>query len=396
MAKEKNFKKNFSFDDLEIEKLKKEELSKVPSLKKVKDDFDITYKQKPKEKILEEKPAEKKSLITRIFKKISLKWSEFTNSKIGKILFSNSLSYAVSLACAAVAVSGLFTPISPLIIATAGITAMGVGIQAVNETIKIHNLRRLHKESNLLVQNRNAKAKQNYILSLEPSLNKILENELVKIPEKEKKLNIDKYQVNSKNFKSLGIVLANNVGGLTSSISSAIVQGASGNVLGILKATSYGVLTSVSLITGGLSEKEKIGIKSIFKLSINEEWKKKDTPNYQNLEQLENYTKKQTLQTLALKKLITDKDYWSMKDEDKRQKFKEIKNNFEKGIEEKGFKAFFAENKIIVDDKKENYLKDFGKVMDPLYEKPSKAKEYSHLARAMNKKVKSANRSITH
>jgi len=345
-----------------------------------------------------------KSSITKIFDKLKNTWNRFRESKAGKILFSNSLSYAVSLISAAIAVSGLFTPISPLIIAAAGVAAISVGIQAITETIKIRNLRKLHKENNLLVQNRNAKAEQDYILTLEPRLNNILKNELYAPPEKEKALSSVKYQINSKNLENVGIVLANNIGGLTYTVSNAIVQGASGNVVGILKATGYGILTSASLITGGLSEKEKIEIQTIFKLNINEECKKKDTPTYQNLDQLESYTKEQILQTLVLKKLITDKNYWSMKDEDKRQKFKEIKDNFDIEVQEKGFQAFFEKNKIIIDTKKESYIKNFKRMLDPFYKNPDKAKEYSPLATAMNnskkqkvqsKKVQSKNNIIT-
>lgn len=330
----------------------------------------------------------KKSRFRIILDKINNNWNRFTESKIGKILLSNSLNYAISLTGAVIAVSGLFTPVSPIVITVAAITAVGVGIQAINETVKIRNLRKLHKENNLLVQNRNAKVQQDYILSLEPSLNDILKSELFTPPKKEKDLNSDKYKVTSKNLKSVGIVLTNNVAGITSAISTAIVQGASGNVLGVLRATGYGILTSISLITGGLSEKEKNRIRTIFKLNINEECKKHDTPDYKNLDQLEKYTKEQILQTAVLKKLITDKNYWKMKDHDKREKFHEIRNNFIYEIRNNGFNDFCNKNKISLNIEKESYAKDIGRVMNPFYEKPSKAQEYSNLANVMNKKRK--------
>ncbi|HJD63350.1 MAG TPA: hypothetical protein LFW14_07455 [Rickettsia endosymbiont of Degeeriella rufa] len=390
MNKEKNIKQNFSFDDLEIEKLKS--------------NFDKTYQQESKKKILE-KPLEKKSKIAQFFGNVwskfknskvgkflgktfkiieffKNKWDKFTQSKVGKILLSNSLNYAISLTGAVIAVSGLFTPVSPIVITVAAVTAVGVGIQAVNETVKIRNLRKLHKENNLLVQNRNAKAQQDYILSLEPRLKDSLKSELFTPPKKEKDFNSDKYKISSKNLKSIGIVFSNNIAGITSAISTAIIQGASGNVLGILKATGYGIMTSVSLITGGLSEKEKKGIETIFKLNINEECKKHDTPDYKNLDQLEKYTKEQILQTAVLKKLITDKNYWKMKDNDKREKFHEIRNN--------GFNDFCNKNKVSLNIEKESYAKDIGRVMNPFYEKPNKAQEYNNLANVMNKRRRAA------
>ncbi|WP_342224850.1 hypothetical protein [Rickettsia endosymbiont of Urophora cardui] len=355
MNKENNIKKNFSFDDLEIEKLKS--------------NFDKTYQQESEKKILE-KPLETKSKIAQFFGNVwgkfknskvgkflgktfkiidffKNKWDKFTQSKVGKILLSNSLNYAISLTGAVIAVSGLLTPVSPIVITAAAVTAVGVGIQAVNETVKIRNLRKLHKENNLLVQNKNAKAQQDYILSLEPRLKDSLKSELFTPPKKEKDLNSDKYKISSKNLKSIGIVFSNNIAGITSAISTAIIQGASGNVLGILKATGYGIMTSVSLITGGLSEKEKKGIKTIFKLNINEECKKHDTPDYKNLDQLEKYTKEQILQTAVLKKLITDKSYWTMKDNDReREKFQEIRNTFIGEIRNNGFNDFCNKNKV--------------------------------------------------
>lgn len=328
----------------------------------------------------------KKSRFRIILDKINNNWNRFTESKVGKILLSNSLNYAISLTGAVIAVSGLFTPVSPIVITVAAITAVGVGIQAINETVKIRNLRKLHKKNNLLVQNRNAKAQQDYILSLEPRLKDSLKNELFTPPKKEKDLNSDKYKISSKNLKSIGIVLTNNVAGITS----AIVQGASGNVLGVLKATGYGILTSVSLITGGLSEKEKNRIRTIFKLNINEECKKPDTPDYKNLDQLEKYTKEQILQTAVLKKLITDKNYWKMKDNDKKEKFHEIRNTFIGEIRNNGFNDFCNKNKVSLNIEKESYAKDIGRVMNPFYEKPNKAQEYSNLANVMNKRRRSA------
>ncbi|MGI4752797.1 MAG: hypothetical protein ACRYE8_03605 [Janthinobacterium lividum] len=77
----------------------------------------------------------KKSRFRIILDKINNNWNRFTESKIGKILLSNSLNYAISLTGAAIAVSGLFTPVSPIVITVAAITAVCVGIQAINETI---------------------------------------------------------------------------------------------------------------------------------------------------------------------------------------------------------------------------------------------------------------------
>jgi len=245
----------------------------------------------------------KKSSIRKIFNKLKSYWASFRESKIGKILFSNSLSYAVSVASIAIAVSGLFTPISPIIIAVAVVSGVSVGIQAINETLKVHslrklhkenNLRKLHKENNLLVHNRNAKSQQDYILSLEPSLKDILKNELYTPQTAGKDSTQDKYQLNVNKLKSTGRIFRNNIGG-AANLAASIIKGASGNVLDILKATGYGIVTTASLIIDGLTEKEKIEIKTIFKLNINEEYKKQDTPIYENLEQLENYTKNQAL-----------------------------------------------------------------------------------------------------
>ncbi|WP_422229300.1 hypothetical protein [Rickettsia endosymbiont of Halotydeus destructor] len=326
-----------------------------------------------------------KSRIKQVFDKIKSVWNSFKESKTGKILFSNSFSYALSLGGVAIALSGIFAPISPIIIAGASIAATGVGIQAVNETLKIHSLRKLQKENNLLVQNRNAKTTQDYILSLEPNLKNALKNALFMPQLKQKNPNKNKYNINSQKLSSTGRVLANNIGGVAS-IARNIIEGASGNVVAILKATGYGVLTTASLITGGLSEKEKNDIQKMFKLNINTEYQKQDTPNYKNLKQLEEFTKKQTLQTLALKKLITDKYYWKIKDVDKQEKFYEIEKEFKEEINKDGLKAFLAKKELNIDNNKVNYKRDFTRGLDPFYEKPTKAHEYTPLTEAMKAK----------
>lgn len=177
----------------------------------------------------------KKSSMRKIFNKLKSYWTNFRQSKIGKILFSNSLSYAVSAASIAIAVSGLFTPISPIIIAVAIVSGVSVGIQAINETLKVHSLRKLHKENNLLVHKRNAKSQQDYILSLEPSLKDILKNELYTAQTAGKDSNQDKYQLNVNKWKSTGRIFGNNLGG-AANLAASIIKGASGNVLDIARS----------------------------------------------------------------------------------------------------------------------------------------------------------------
>ncbi|HJD56382.1 MAG TPA: hypothetical protein LFW21_07260 [Rickettsia endosymbiont of Pyrocoelia pectoralis] len=331
----------------------------------------------------------KKSRVRELFDKSKAKWNYFTNTKVGKVLFSNSFNYAVTVACIAVAASGLFAPVAPLVIATASVAAVGMGINAITETLKIRNLRKLHKENNLLVQHRNAKVQQDIMLSLEPNLNNILGKELYVPSLKNENYGKDKYKIdkNVERAKNTMRVITNNIPGFVGT-AAAIAAGASGNVIAILKATGYGVVNSVSLISGSLNEEEKREVKAIFKSNINEEYKKKDTPHYQNLAQLEDYSKKQILQTLALKKLITDENYWTMKDEEKQQKFREIKNNFDLEISNKGLKAFLEKHQVLLDDKKENYAKSFKRTLNPFYENPDKAQEYSSLAHAMNNNSK--------
>ncbi|MGX6960577.1 MAG: hypothetical protein ACIPMY_05115 [Rickettsia endosymbiont of Pentastiridius leporinus] len=331
----------------------------------------------------------KKPRIRKGFDKLKAKWDYFTNTKVGKILFSNSFNYAVTLACITVAASGFFTPVSPIVVATASVAAIGIGINAITETLKIRNLSKLHKENNLLVQNRNAKAQQDMILSLEPNLNNILGKELYVPSSKNENYSKDKYKIdkNTDRAKNTMRVITNNIPGLVDT-AATIAAGVSGNVIAILKANGYGVVNSVSLINSSLNEEGRREVKTIFKLNINEEYKKKDTPHYQNLEQLENYATKQALQTLALKKLITDKNYWNMKDEDKLQKFQEIKNNFNSEINKEGLKPFLEKNKIWLDNKKQTYKGNFKRMLNPFYENPDKAQEYSTLTRAIGRSKK--------
>jgi hypothetical protein len=356
--------------------------------KGAKDDIDLLKKPgksgfesttSPLEK-LEDKTLKKKSRISRFFSKISAGASYLKNTKIGKILLSSALSYTVSIVFISLAFAAVFSPLSPLAIAIGVIGLAGIGSSLIYETYKIHSLRKLQKERNLLVQNRNAKSVQDYILDLNPNLKTILRNEINTIPTGKHNAAKPKYKIKSKKLETVTQTIANNIGGVgyfAGYIASGVLTN---NVIAILKATTYGVMATRSLITSGLSAAKRNDLDTIFKATINAENKNADTPYYKNLKELEDATKEQLIQTIALKELITypsdknssDKSYWHMSDDEKREKFAEIKSNITAEVAKKnGLKAVLEKNNYLLDTGKANPLKAFKNALNPFYKEPT-------------------------
>ena len=64
------------------------------------------------------------------------------------------------------------------------------------------------------------------------------------------------------------------------------------------------------------------------KTQIDQERDKSDTPGYNNIRELRQATRTQRIQAMALQKLTTDKDYWTMSPAQKKLNFKNIRNKF--------------------------------------------------------------------
>ena len=101
------------------------------------------------------------------------------------------------------------------------------------------------------------------------------------------------------------------------------------------------------------------------KTQIDQERDKSDTPGYNNIRDLRQATRSQRIQTMALQKLTTDKDYWAMSPAQKKAKFQEYREQVSQTE-----KAVSIPTNIFTRGIKKlrSLIKDVGRAHDPFSE----------------------------
>ncbi|XVN42072.1 MAG: hypothetical protein RCG15_05165 [Candidatus Rickettsia vulgarisii] len=376
-------KKN-SFDDLEVEKRRKESLSNSKESLRSHDDLSIKSPKLSEEEFFKkfeknEEIAKPKSRIRRFISyvgnvnkiKSGVNW--FLDSKIGKILTGTATGRAMTVGFAILTLSSAFSPAAPIVLAMAGVSLAAVAVGVAVDTYKTRSLRKLATESNLLVKNRGNIDKQKQLFKIDPSLEKILDKQLNKSTNE---IVDDKYKIDytTEIAKEIKNALVNNTPSIANFVVSASIA-ATGNVISILKAIKDGTIMVSSLSYSGYSAKQGIDLVTALKINVNNELKHQDVGHYDNLQELGNIVKNQEIQTLAITGLMCDKNYFKLTDQQKRDKFEEYKENITK----------LKKNEKV---KKEGYLGDFAKAHNPFYEQPSKVSEYTELTKAIANRAK--------
>jgi len=277
--------------------------------------------------------------VTAIFKlsdKAGKKWEKFKDTKLGKAFTIGTgvaVSRVASIVLASLTIAGLVSPASPAVaiaIGVIGLTTVAIGV--IMDTARTRATRQLQKENQLLVKNRTAKSIQDQIFKLDPSLNEILKDELYQ-PITTGKKSVKKRYIRE---RSATTEVAKDVGkaffkqGLN--IVSTVLEAVKPKGINIVKAVGSFIL---SLATESRHNMSIRTVQKQFKTQIDQERDKSDTPGYNNFKDLRQATRSQRIQTMALQKLITDKDYWTMSSEQKKAKFQEYReqiNQTEKAV----------------------------------------------------------------
>lgn len=340
--------------------------TKKPLKKGSKDDFDVVYHTPLPSK------EEKRSGISRFF-------SYIIESKAGKVLFGTALSRGITIVFTTAVLSGIFPPAIPFAVTAAIISLTAVAVGAIVDTIRTRSLRKLAEESDLLVKNRTALSKQEYILqNLNPELSEILKDQLDKPePQQHRK---DKDYIGSGKTANVSQVLLDSVPSAANLTLNSIIAVATGNPVEIAKAISAGTMTAAALIGGGAVAKSAVNVAKGLKLHINEE--RLRTKKYKNVDELRKNVRKQEIQSMALEQLLQDKDYFKFTPEEKRAKFQELTETLKK------------QQSQPVAKKSDSILSDLGRAHDPFYVQPT-LKPNSGLTKAMaSEKAEESVRSI--
>ena len=331
--------------------------------------------------------------VSGLLTKAGNKWEKFEETKPGQVLKVTTgvaVSRVVSIVLASLTIAGLLSPVSPAIaiaIGVIGLVTVAVGVAM--DTARTRATRQLQKENNLLVKNRTAKSTQEQILQLEPSLNQILKDELYQPLTNGKKSITERY-ITTPSDKSAKIEVAKGIGKAflkhSLHIVPIILEAVATKGANLLRA--FGSF-ALSIATESRHNVSISTVQNQLKTQIDSERNKSDTPGYNNFTDLRQATRSQRIQTMALQKLITDKQYWTMSPEQKIAKFKEIKADIAKtekavsipkNIFAKGVKLFTS------------ILKDMGRAHNPFseYATPGKIKieKHSDLTKAMEAQAK--------
>ncbi len=284
----------------------------------------------------------KESRGARIFDFIGKQWTNFQESRLGKVfavLTGKALGRAVTIGIACLTIAGITGPAAPVVaiaLGTLGLASVVIG--AVIDTIKTRNIRKLKKENNLLVQNRVAKSTQEYILHLHPELPNILKDQL-HIPRRDaNQKSIKERYINPQNeSQSLPKVLAEVALKQGASVAAVVISGVATGGISVVKdgvditKNAGQVLYSIAMETKNKLDVEAVSL--LCQKQIDSERDKEDTPGYNNLKELKQETREQRIQTMALKKLSAelyqqrpDGSFRKLSDEEVKSKFNQIKS----------------------------------------------------------------------
>ena len=300
-----------------------EESSKAPSNSDTTDSSDV----------VKAKPKKKKSIVRLAFglvgQNIKAVWSYISETHLFKILTSNAVANGVTVTFAILALAGVTaTPFGPLVVGLlAGVALASVAIKVVIDAVQARSLRRLEKENNLLVKNRDVKEQQVNILKDNPKLENILKDQLLQPESRERKNSVTQRlaQDTSKNqvvAKGVGKALLKQGLDIGLAILNSIVTAGAALVVKIA-----GIV--MSLFSLGMEVKATVNVDTVrhdLKKQIDSERDKADTPGYNNIKDLKAQVREQRIQTMVLKELVNDKNYPSMSPEQIKTRFVEIKD----------------------------------------------------------------------
>lgn len=326
-----------------------------------------------------------KERLDNISKEAKGYWEKFQETTVGKafkIATGSTVGRAVTTVTSSLALATAVTALAPVGIAIASAAIVAVGVEALSDTLQVRTIRNLEKENSLLVKNRTAKDVQDYILNLEPKLTKALTSELY-LPIRDNKLSTHQRYSQENEKTSLTpasrAILKKGVS-IGVGVASAVAKG---GILPIVKAVgtnAYGLFAEKN-------KKNQIEqLKLRFQNQIDLERAKSDSPGYNDYTDLKVETKKQRIQTLAIKALVTQDDYRTLSQDQLKDRFSSLKTEIEakeKSISSRGFT-----------DGLKSFAKNFGRAHNPFskYNETKKVvvTDYSPLSKVMDKEKKEA------
>ena len=294
-------------------------------------DIDVGYRTPPPAPPVEEV---KPSIMSRFFSYIYTKTQPSMNTKTGKVLFGTALSRTVTILFAASVLSGLFPPAIPFAVTAAVMSLTAVAVSAIVDTAKTRSLRKLAEESDLLVKNRNALSLQEQMLKINPELSDILKDRIHnrQNPQQQNQQQDNKAGVGAEKALNASQMMSDSIPTAANFALQTMVATSTGNPLIILNSIRTGVTTAATLISGGVNAKYMVDVAKALKMYIKEE--QPYAGEYSTIKDLRQNVEKQEIQTLAIQQLLQEKDYFNFTPKEKKEKFKQLTEDFEKQVKD--------------------------------------------------------------
>jgi hypothetical protein len=327
--------------------------------------------------------------------------TQASESKYGKILLSNAVSRATTLLFSVGLLAEVWTPAVPFAVTGAVASIAAVGASSVLDIVKTRSLRKLAEESDLLVKNRTALSKQQYILqNINPELSHILQDHLYTPYPQQRDNN---YSLGTEKVLNAGQVVFDNVPSAAEFAVRTMVAASDGSPMSIVHAIRTGATSANSLISGSTSAKNMVDVTKALKLHISEE--RQYTGEYNNIEGLRKNVEMQEIQTIAIQELVQDRDFQRSKltPEQTQEKFEQLIEKVQQYYiltPEEQREQFpelaqkYQVQKSYVAKESDSILSDVGRVLNPSYVQPT-LKPDSELTKAMvSEKTKESAKSI--
>lgn len=323
--------------------------------------------------------------------------SQLSESRYGKILLGSAASRATTLLFSVGVLSGFWPPAIPFAVSAAAISLASVGVSTILDTMETRSLRKLAEESDLLVRNRNAVSKQQYIVqNLTPELSEILGDQLYIQNSQQQDNN---YSLETAKILGVSKVISDSVPTAANFAVRTLIATSTGSILDIVHSIRTGATTATALIGGNTSAQYMVDLTKALKLHILEE--RSNVDPYENIEELRANLQRQEIQTLALQELVQDPSFQTGKlnKEQTQEKFKELTAKVEEYYtlspdeQQKQFPELATKYQRHVKES-DSILSDIGRAHNPFYVQPT-VKPNSELTKTLaSKKAKESARSI--
>ena len=373
-----------------------------PLKKESKDDFDVAYQTPPPlPPQPEQVPSTIASRVSSYVDPLVKIGTQASESQYGKILLGNAVSRTTTLLFSVGLLAEIWPPAIPFAVTGAVASIAAVGASSVLDIVRTRSLRKLAEESDLLVKNRTALSKQEYILqNINPELSDILKEQLYRPDPQEQDNN---YSLGTEKALNASQVVFDNVPAAADFAVRTAVATSTGSPMSIVHAIRTGATTASALISGGTTAKNMVDVTKALKLHISEE--RQYAGEYNNIEGLRENVEMQEIQTMALQELVQDRDFQRSKltQEQTQEKFEQLSEKVEQyymlppeeqreQFPELAQKYQIQESHVAKES--DSILSDIARAHNPFYVQPT-LKPDSELTKAMvSEKTKESAKSI--